>query len=51
MKTIFKNCSRYQATKLALSIIHELQNKPDCNNFDITIETQGGMETVEINDD
>ena len=41
MKTVFKNCSRYQAQKLALGILHELQTKPSCNNFEITIETNG----------
>ena len=51
MKTIFKNCSRYQAQKLALGILHELQNKPACDNFEITIETEGGMENVEIKQD
>lgn len=51
MKTVFKNCSRYQVQKLALGILHELQNKPACNNFEITIETNGGPETVEIKKD
>ena len=51
MKTVFKNCSRYQVQKLALGILHELQNKPACNNFEITIETAGGMENVEIKKD
>ena len=51
MKTIFKNCSRYQIQKLALGILHELQAKPACDNFVITIETKGGMENVEIKKD
>ena len=51
MKTVFKNCSRYQAQKLAFGILHELQTKPSCNNFEITIETNGGPETVEIKKD
>lgn len=51
MKTVLKNCSRYQAQKLALGILHELQTKPSCDNFEITIETKGGMENVEIKED
>ena len=51
MKTVFKNCSRYQAQKLALSILHELQTKPACDNFEITIETNGGKENMEIKED
>lgn len=51
MKTTFKNCSRYQAQKLAEAILQELQDKPDCDNFEITIETAGGLETVEMKKD
>lgn len=51
MKTTFKNCSSYQVQKLALSILHELQSKPACDNFELTIETKGGMENVEIKED